>query len=226
MKNKVKVFGIIIFAMIIGFSLTACPDSSSKDSPTVTSVTVSAAGGATSVAKGSNLQFSAVVAGSNKPGQGVTWSIDTASKNAGTTINADGLLTVAAAETQTSLTIRATSKVNTSKFGTANVSVTTSGPGPGQEQGTEELSVGMISGDEIIASIDKDTTPGSIIVKADSSHTGFKWYKDGILVTDSNGKSQFIIDLAAETAGQHTLTVEAVKDERPYASTYFYRVAK
>ncbi|MCL2270126.1 MAG: hypothetical protein FWC24_02160, partial [Treponema sp.] len=109
MKNLLKVFGVIAFTVIIGFSLTACPDGNTSSSkPTVSNVTVSAAGNAASVAKGSTLQFSATVTGTNSPAQTVTWTIDTTGVAAGTTISASGLLTVAAGETQTSLTIKAT----------------------------------------------------------------------------------------------------------------------
>jgi hypothetical protein len=89
--------------------------------PSVSAVTVTAANNATSVARGATLQFSAQVAGTNNPAQTVTWEI-TGTKHAGTTISATGLLTVAAAETNTPLTIKATSTVDTSKSGTKTVS--------------------------------------------------------------------------------------------------------
>jgi hypothetical protein len=95
--------------------------------PTVTGVTVTAA--ASSVAKGGAVQFSAVVAGTGNPSQAVTWTIDSSGGAAGTGISGGGLLSVAAEETAASITVRATSTVDTSKSGTASVTVTGSGPG-------------------------------------------------------------------------------------------------
>ena len=95
----------------------------SATSPTVSTVTVSAAGNATSVAKGGTLLFSAGVTGTNSPGQDVTWTITTAGKHADTSISTGGLLAVNAAETQSSLTIRATSDADPSKYGEKSVTV-------------------------------------------------------------------------------------------------------
>jgi hypothetical protein len=98
--------------------------------PTVTGVSVSSS--SASVAKGGTLQFSASVTGTGSPSQSVTWTIDTAGTAPGTSISNNGLLTVAASETRTSLTVRAASTVDTSKSGTATVTVTSGGsPGPG-----------------------------------------------------------------------------------------------
>ena len=92
--------------------------------PTITSVTVSAAGNATSVEKGARLQFSAVVNGTNSPAQTVTWSIVETDKHTNTTITAGGLLTVALEETLQALTIRASSTADPTKSGDRHVSVT------------------------------------------------------------------------------------------------------
>lgn len=89
--------------------------------PTVTSVAVSPS--ATGVQKGTTQQFTVTVQGANNPAQTVAWEI-VGSHAAGTSINTSGLLTVAADETQATLTVKATSTVNTSKSGTATVTVT------------------------------------------------------------------------------------------------------
>ena len=89
--------------------------------PTVTGVTVTPA--AADVAKGATQSFSAAVAGENEPGQSVTWSIDETVAE-GTSISAEGVLTVAEEETAAMLTIRATSDADDSKSGTATVTVT------------------------------------------------------------------------------------------------------
>ena len=85
---------------------------------TVTGVTVDPPNA--TVAKGGTMQFSAAVSGTNHPAQTVTWSVSGGS--AGTAID-DGLLTVAAHETAASLTVRATSTINTGVYGTATVTV-------------------------------------------------------------------------------------------------------
>jgi hypothetical protein len=89
--------------------------------PTVSSVTVSP--GSVSVEKGRTQQFTATVSGNNNPSQSVNWSVS--GGGSGTSINASGLLTVGANETATTLTVRATSTVDTTKSGTAGVTVTT-----------------------------------------------------------------------------------------------------
>jgi formylglycine-generating enzyme required for sulfatase activity len=75
------------------------------------------------VIKGGTKQFSAAVTRTGSPAQTVTWSIDE-TVVAGTAIDTNGVLTVAAGETATSLTIKAMSTVNTGKSGTAAVRVT------------------------------------------------------------------------------------------------------
>ena len=90
--------------------------------PTVTGVTVTPA--TPSVVQGGTQLFSAVVAGTNTPSQSVTWTITaTGAINGGTSITSAGLLTVAIAETNTTLKVRATSDVNNTKFAEATVTV-------------------------------------------------------------------------------------------------------
>ena len=122
-KNFFKLVGTIVLAAIVVFSMTGCDDPPPiiDDDPTVTSVTVSPA--TPSVVKGETQQFTAQVAGTNNPAQTVTWSIEQTNKNAGTTISAAGLLTVAAEETLTTLTVKATSTEDTTKSGTATVTI-------------------------------------------------------------------------------------------------------
>jgi glucan-binding YG repeat protein len=71
--------------------------------------------------KGQTQSFTATVTGTNNPSQGVTWMVT--GGGAGTSINTSGQLTVSAAETASSLTVRATSTVDTSKYGTATVTL-------------------------------------------------------------------------------------------------------
>lgn len=92
----------------------------------VTSITVSAADNATTVVQGNTLQYSVTVNGNNltDSDKGVTWTVS-GSNSSGTKIDADGLLTVGTDETPKTITIKATSKYDTSKSGTATVTVQT-----------------------------------------------------------------------------------------------------
>jgi hypothetical protein len=87
--------------------------------PTVSAVSVNPA--ASTVVRGETLQFSAAVSGTNNPAQTVTWDVEGGSM--GTSISGGGILTVAANETATTLTVLAVSTVDTSKSGAASVTV-------------------------------------------------------------------------------------------------------
>jgi len=87
----------------------------------VTNVTVNPS--TATVNKGATRQFSATVTGQNNPSQTVTWSVNGVTA---TGISAAGLLTVASGETASTITVRATSTVDTTKFGTATVTVSSS----------------------------------------------------------------------------------------------------
>ena len=94
--------------------------------PTVSGVAVSPAN--QSVNRGRTIQFSASVAGSNNPSAAVTWKVSsnvvgTGAVTPGTGINANGLLTVSANETITTLFVIATSVVDTTKSGSVIVNV-------------------------------------------------------------------------------------------------------
>jgi formylglycine-generating enzyme required for sulfatase activity len=114
------------------------------EEPTVTSVSVVPAN--ITVFKGRTQQFSAVVTGTGDPAQTVTWSIDEAVVS-GTGIDGAGLLTVAAGETATSLTVRATSTVDTSKSGPAmfTIEVLPVFTTPAQYRSMVSLNGGMVS---------------------------------------------------------------------------------
>ncbi len=104
--------------------------------PTISGVTVEP--DTASVAKGGSQIFTATVTGSNSPAQTVTWSV-TGNVSASTTISG-GTLTVGSDETATTLTVTATSTVDTTQSGTAAVTVistTPSGPDPIQYQVTK-----------------------------------------------------------------------------------------
>jgi hypothetical protein len=91
--------------------------------PAVSGVTVSPA--TPGIVKGQTLPFAATVQGTNNPAQTVTWSV--LGGGSGTTISSAGVLTVAAGESAASLTVRAASTLDPSKYGTATVTVTGGG---------------------------------------------------------------------------------------------------
>ena len=84
---------------------------------TVSTVTVSPA--TATVAKGDSEAFSAVVAGEGIVSENVEWS----QSGAKSSISEDGVLTVASNETSASITVTAKSKQDSSKTGTATVTV-------------------------------------------------------------------------------------------------------
>jgi hypothetical protein len=88
--------------------------------PIVVNGTFSVLPSTASVWKGANRAFTVSVA----PSQTVTWSISGDHK-ADTTISRSGVLTVGSDETATTLTVKAISTADTSKFGTATVAVKT-----------------------------------------------------------------------------------------------------
>lgn len=85
--------------------------------PTVNSVTVSP--GAVTVSKGTRTQFTAQVEVSDFAPQGVKWAVDSTIS----TIDSTGLLNIPASETASSLTITATSNYDSTKSGTATVTI-------------------------------------------------------------------------------------------------------
>ena len=86
---------------------------------TVTSVTI--VPGTTTVPQGSTQQFNATVNGTNNPPQTVAWSIT--GGEAGTSISPTGLLTVGSNQTPGSITVTAASTADTTRTGTASVTV-------------------------------------------------------------------------------------------------------
>lgn len=86
---------------------------------TVTSVTVSPS--TATVNKGNSLQLTAEVETTNFAPTSVTWSLDSGA--VASTITANGLLSVGAEETASSITVTATSTFDTSKTSTATITV-------------------------------------------------------------------------------------------------------
>ena len=140
-----------------------------ENTATVTGVTVTAAEGATSVEVGKTLQLTAAVAGTNNPAQTVTWESSDTSK---ATVSG-GLVTGVA---EGSVTITATSTVDTSKSGTFNLTVTDSsqagqvtdnavvpeykGPAKGPEAGSKSITYKLNGADIEVGTLSADWTNG------------------------------------------------------------------
>lgn len=92
-----------------------------EQKPVVQKVTVSPS--EATVAKGAKQQFTATVMGEFEPSEAVTWSIEETTVAEGTGITATGELAVHEEETNTVLTIRATSLADSAIFGQAKVNI-------------------------------------------------------------------------------------------------------
>lgn len=99
-----------------------CPFAVYAPAGTVSTVTVDPA--TATVAKGASKVFTAAVAGEGAVSNGVLWSVaGSSATKAGTKIDENGNLTIASNETNTALTVTATSKQDGTKTGTAAVTV-------------------------------------------------------------------------------------------------------
>lgn len=94
---------------------TATITVASSTQPSITSVTVSAAGSATTIAASATLQMSATVVRTGNASQAVTWSLDAASVTDGFTISSTGLVTAPAEVTVEEVTVTATSVFDDTK---------------------------------------------------------------------------------------------------------------
>lgn len=99
---------------------------------TVTGVTINPAAIVTQTNR--TVQFNAVVTGTNNPNTAVRWSV-TGGGAPRTTINANGLLTVAPNEWATTLTVTATSVADPSRSSSAIVTISNNNPNQGPNQG-------------------------------------------------------------------------------------------
>ena len=184
---------------------TSTADSSKSDTVTVTvgepaatvdEVTVSPA--TASVTKGGTKAFTAEVTGANSPAQTVTWSVS------GTTssIDEDGVLSVAAGETAETLTVTATSTVDESKSGTATVTVT-----------APAATVDEVTVSPATASVTKGGTKAftAEVTGANSPAQTVTWSVSG--TTSSIDEDGVLSVAAGETAETLTVTATSTVDE-------------
>ena len=88
---------------------------------TVTDVQVDFASGETTIVRGGSYTFKATVSGTGAFDNTVTWSVEGGS--VGTSISSDGVLTVAANETASTLTIKAVANGDSGKFATKTLQI-------------------------------------------------------------------------------------------------------
>jgi hypothetical protein len=134
MKNMKSFLGLLaLLPAIIALALTACPNASDPDpepAPTVTSVSVSPK--TPGVEAGEALTFTATVSGTGNFTQTVTWTV---SRSGGGVVKTGTAFTgaqlaVAGDEPTGTLTVTATSTVDTTKSDTATVTVYAAGSKP------------------------------------------------------------------------------------------------
>ena len=183
--------------------------------PTVSGVTVEP--NTSNVARGGSQIFNATVIGSSSPAQTVTWSV-TGNVSAATTISG-GTLTVGGDETATTLTVKATSTVDTAQSGTAAVTVTNTTP-PGADPIPYQITKGQNG---------RGTKDGNkdLSFTANGEYSGFTgvWVDGSAISSDkyTSESGSTIVTLKAlylETLsiGRHTLRVNFTDG---YAETSF-----
>jgi hypothetical protein len=219
MKTVSRRCGFFSMALVcvaaLGLVISGCPMDGSASQVTVSSVTVSPANPA--VTAGETLTFSALVSGTNNPPQTVTWSVEGGVE--GTAITSGGVLSVAAGETASALTVRAVSTFDTTKSGRANVTVSAAKPDPEPEPEPEpkpdpenepepepEPESEALAG---FVSITGTAIVGESLTVNESGLTNkigapsYQWQRDGGIIADATAASYTLVQ---DDAG-HAITV-------------------
>jgi len=138
--------------------------------PVVKSVHISTEN--TTVKAGTTQAFTSTALGLNNPSQSVIWSVS-GNENAGTTINENGVLTVAAAEFSESLTVTATSAVDSAKYASVNLDVETTSTTINVGQGVTYKLPGTVNGLAVTEWTDYN---GDKVEKVDTEFIGCRYY--------------------------------------------------
>ncbi len=183
---------------------------------TVRNVIVSAKDDAKTMQAGGTLAFSAVVEGDNLDAddKAVRWSIATKGIHKDTTVNQNGVLSVASAETQKSITVVATSTFDAKVTGTYVVNVT---PAPAEK---------TVRSVTVSAKDATDTVHAGAIIQCqavvegdhlDAADKAVSWSvsgQKGATTIDDSGQ----LTVAADEAGDTVLTVTATSTLEPSQS--------
>jgi uncharacterized protein YjdB len=176
--------------------------------PSILSVTVSP--GNASLAKGETFQFSAAVTGTGAYSAAVAWTIG-GKPSAGTTVSADGLLSVAADETAAALTLSAASVSNNAKYGIAAITVTDPPP-------PSILSVTVSPANPSVAK--GGTAQFSAAVTGTGAYSrAVVWTVDGKTAAGTGISAAGLLSVAAdETAATLTVTAASTANSAKYGS--------
>ena len=120
MKKRILGILTVVLALSMAFTMVSCGDKGGDDDPEVTGVTVTPSN--PTVNKGAKEQFTANVTVKGGAAKTVNWTLD-GYTGSDSTLSNTGELSVGANETATTLKVRATSTVNTAKFGETTVTV-------------------------------------------------------------------------------------------------------
>jgi uncharacterized repeat protein (TIGR02543 family) len=183
---------------------------------TVTGVTVSPS--TATVSRGQSQSFAATVQGTNYPAQTVVWSVEGGAEGTATTITGEGVLTVGAGETASSLTVRAASTHDPAKSGTAAVTV----PQPGQGTVTlvypEDAAAGAFS-DTAISLSKSGNTEQTLTVSGE--YDTCRWLVDGTIKAT---RASITLNPADYLAGTHQISVEVARNGAAYSKAGFFTV--
>lgn len=180
--------------------------------PEITGVTVSPK--EVMVYKGSTQKFSVTVNGTDSPSQTVVWTVEGGGE--GTDIDKDGMLTVAEKETAKTLTIRAVSTVDDTKYDTATVRVEEIPIAP-EIVGPVDLSV-ETGYHELSSDAYTVTGSGEVVVTQDNDHGGKILWNDVTMRFDikeglEEGRYTVVLTASNKTApdAKFTFTLEVRK---------------
>jgi hypothetical protein len=193
-------------------------------SDSVTSVTVSPK--TATVAPGGTKQFTAAVEVSGNLAKTVTWTVEGTGKKEGTAISDAGLLTVATDETATALTVTATSTVDSGKFDTATVTVSS------DPAGSLSISIGFegditVSGateTNTISRAGADGKPKTLSLSA-AGYESPQWYLDGAETATATA-SEYTVDAAGLEVRNHSVSFTGTKNGVLYAKEIPFKVVE
>ncbi|MDR2192863.1 MAG: InlB B-repeat-containing protein [Treponema sp.] len=186
--------------------------------PQVTGVTVSP--GSATVSRRQTQTFTATVQGTGSPAQTVTWSVE--GGGSGTSITSGGILTVGAAETAASLTVRAVSTYDPTTSGTATVTVPAPGRGTVTLIDPEDAASGAFSDDTItLSKSGAGGKPAEHTLTVNGEYGSYQWRVDGTVKANSES---IVLKAADYGTGTHQISVEVRLNGVPYAKSGSFTV--